>query len=362
MRIARSCWAAAVVASLLAGPIESGVAQSETPPSLQGAIIVVDPGHGGQRYSKSYTGGTRGVGSKTTESELNLRVAFELEKALKIHGAEVFMTRTADHRLSREGSSNSAELHARIDFFEHHDCHFFLSVHHNAGPATATGHTALYKHNAKDDTLYEALARNVNDALAEAVPGPKHKLIKGSYHILRETPIPGTISEAGYMTNAAFDELSGKAEFPKKEADAICAGAIRYWTDHKAALIALQAKLKKERTDKPRDPKTFTAIDLNPEFQAEMKKLLDDVAPAGPPYQAANVGDYLQNFKKRIVTDPKATFAVKAAFEDGVIKLTGTVSDRKHHDRLIDMLVAMKLYNISNNIQLPKAAKAAILE
>jgi N-acetylmuramoyl-L-alanine amidase len=158
--------------------------------ALEGAVIVVDPGHGGQRYSKSYTGGTRGVVSKVTESELNLRVAVELEKLLKDQGATVFMTRRADHRLSPEGSSNKDELHARIDFFEHHAAHFFLSVHHNAGAASATGHTALYKHNAKDDTLYEALATAVNDALEGAVPGPKLKLIKGSYHILRETPFP----------------------------------------------------------------------------------------------------------------------------------------------------------------------------
>src|SRR5580700_8406626 len=86
---------------------------------LNGAVVVVDPGHGGQRYSKSYTGGTRGVVSKLTESELNLRVALELEKLLKENGATVHLTRRADHRLSREGSSNKDELHARIDFFEH---------------------------------------------------------------------------------------------------------------------------------------------------------------------------------------------------------------------------------------------------
>src|SRR5262252_3587173 len=67
---------------------------------LDGAIIVVDPGHGGQRYSKSYTGGTRGVVSKLTESELNLRVAVELAKLLKKNGATVYLTRDADHRLS----------------------------------------------------------------------------------------------------------------------------------------------------------------------------------------------------------------------------------------------------------------------
>src|SRR4051794_2941615 len=143
--------------------LRGGAAGAEPP--LAGAVIVVDAGHGGQRYSKSYTGGTRGVASGLTESELNLRVAFELAKLLREGGATVFMTREADHRLSREGSSNADELHARIDFFEHHNCHFFLSVHHNAGRPTATGHTALYKHNAADDTLHESLARSVNDAL-----------------------------------------------------------------------------------------------------------------------------------------------------------------------------------------------------
>src|SRR5205085_11337021 len=109
--------------------------------------------------------------------ELNLRVARELAAKLKAAGATVHLTRDADRRLSREGSSKADELHARIDFFEHHDCHFFLSVHHNAGPAAATGHTALYKHNADDDALYESLARAVNDALEGAVPGPKRKPI-----------------------------------------------------------------------------------------------------------------------------------------------------------------------------------------
>jgi N-acetylmuramoyl-L-alanine amidase len=323
------------------------------PAPLKGAIIVVDPGHGGQRYSKSYTGGTRGVVSGLTESELNLRVALELEKLLKENGATVYLTRRADHRLSREGSSNKDELHARIDFFEHHNAHFFLSVHHNAGRPGA-GHTALYKHNASDDTLYESLARDVNDALAGAVPGPKLPLIKGSYHILRETAIPGTISEAGFMTDKAFDDLSTRpgSDYPKKEAAAICKGAVKYWTEHKDALVALRAKLMKERADHPRDPKTYTAIDLNPAFQARMKKLLAEVEPGGK-YDPAKVGSYVEKFKKAVVTDPNATFTVKAEFDGKRIKLSGETSDRKYHDQLIDMLVAMKLYEIANDIRLP---------
>jgi N-acetylmuramoyl-L-alanine amidase len=324
------------------------------PPPLQGAVIVVDPGHGGQRFSKSYTGGTRGVVSKLTESELNLRVAVELEKLLKKNGATVYMTRVGDHRLSPEGSANTAELHARNDFFEHFNVHFFLSVHHNADGPNSSGHTALYKHNAKDDTLYESLARDVNDALEGAVPGPKLKLIKGNYHILRETAIPGTISESGFMTNKSYDEVSTKPDYPPKEAEAICKGAIKYWTRHKEALTALREKLMRERAARPRDPKTYTAIDLNPDFQERMKELLEQVAP-GRKYDSSKIGEYVESFKKLIVNDPRATFTVTGEFDGKFMKLTGATSDRKYHDRLIDMLVGMKLYNIANAIQIPVA-------
>jgi N-acetylmuramoyl-L-alanine amidase len=324
------------------------------PAPLAGAVIVVDPGHGGQRYSRSYTGGTRGVVSRLTESELNLRVGLELAKVLKDNGATVYLTRIADHRLSREGSSNKDELHARIDFFEHYNAHFFLSVHHNAGKGSgAGGHTTLYKHNAKDDTLYEALARDVNDALEGAVPGPKRKLIKDNYHILRETSIPGTISESGFMTNKAFDELSTRPDYPPKEAAAIARGAVKYWKEHKDALITLRAQLMKERAAHPRDPKTYTAVDLNPDFQARMKQLLAQVAPGGK-YEPAKIGEYLASFKKAVVTDPQATFMVEGDYDGNRIQLRGETSDRKYHDQLIDLLVAMKLYNIDNAIRYPK--------
>jgi N-acetylmuramoyl-L-alanine amidase len=333
--------------------VASLIAPADGP--LTGAVIVVDPGHGGQRYSKSYTGGTRGVVTGQTESELNLRVARELAAKLKAAGATVHLTRDADCRLSREGSSNTDELHARIDYFEHHNCHFFLSVHHNAGPATATGHTALYKHNA-DDALYEALAHSVNDALEGAVPGPKRRLIKERYHILAETPIPGTIAESGFLTNREFDELASRADFPAKEAEAICRGAVAYWTAHKDELVALRQKLAKERAARPRDPKTYTATDLNPEFRAKMAELLKAVAPGGE-YNAARVGEYLAAFKTAVVTDPQAKFTVAAAFDGKTIKLTGEVSDRTHHDRLIDLLVALRFHEIQNEIRVPKAAR-----
>ena len=323
---------------------------------LAGAVIVVDPGHGGQSYSRSYTGGTRGVSSKLTESELNLRVGTELTKLLKEAGATVHQIRTGDYRLSREGSSNRDELHARIDFFEHHNPHFFLSVHHNAAAEAATGHTTIYKHNAADDTLYEQLATSVNDALTCALPGPKRKLIKGNYHITRETDIPGTISEAGFMTNKQFDQLSNQPDFARTEAAAIAKGSIAYWERHREALSALRDKLKKERDAKPRDPHAITATALNPAFQKLMGERLAAIAPDGK-YTPEKAGDYLAKFKETYFKDSPATLTIAAKFDGKTIRLTGELSDRTSHDQFIDLLVAMKLYSISNSVKLPAAAR-----
>src|SRR6266481_4949741 len=126
-RIQKSCFS--VLQLVFVGWLALMHAEPVAAGPLDGAVIVVDPGHGGQRYSKSYTGGTHGVLSQLTESELNLRVAFELEKMLRENGAIVYMTRAADHRMSVEGGPRSDELQARVDFFEHYGPHFFLSVH-----------------------------------------------------------------------------------------------------------------------------------------------------------------------------------------------------------------------------------------
>jgi hypothetical protein len=118
----------------------------------------------------------------------------------------------------------------------------------------------------------------------------------------------------------------------------------------------LRDKLARERAAKPRDPKTYTAIELNPAYRDEMKALLDKVAPGGT-YDATKASEYVEKFKAVVVTDPKATFTVMAEMSGKRITLSGEVSDRKYHDRLIDLFVAMKLFDLSNEIKLPQPAK-----
>ena len=53
--------------------------------------------------------------------------------------------------------------------------------------------------------------------------------------------------------------------------------------------------------------------------------------------------------------DPAAKFDVRVKVDGNRITLSGSVSDRKDHDRLIDLFVAMKLFDLKNEIILPTA-------
>ena len=68
----------------------------------------------------------------------------------------------------------------------------------------------------------------------------------------------------------------------------------------------------------------------------------------------AKIGGYVAKYKAAVVTDPAAVFDVTGKYDGQRIRLSGETSDRKYHDGLIDLLVAMKLYNITNDIRIPK--------
>ncbi|MCC6546696.1 N-acetylmuramoyl-L-alanine amidase [Candidatus Sumerlaeota bacterium] len=339
-------------------PAATQAPMPESDKPLAGAIIGSDAGHGGQSYSRSYTAGTRGVDSRMYESDLNLLCETELAKLLEEGGAKVIRTRTVDQRVSPEGSSNKQELHARLEIFEDANVHFFISVHHNAAPGapTATGHTAIFKKDVKDDRIYKALAEDINNALLGVVPGPKRELIKGDYHLTRETDIPGTIVESGFMTNPEYDKLTQDPDYPRKEAEAIYKGALKYWKDNKAELIKLREELIAKRAANPVDPNTLAAIQLNPKYKGEVAAIVAAMDPDKKP-DPAKIDAYIQNYKKAYVKSEADKFTVAGSFVNGKVVLNGEVANRQQHNDIINGLIAMGLNRISNNIKFPEAQK-----
>jgi N-acetylmuramoyl-L-alanine amidase len=132
---------------------------------LSGVRVLVDPGHGGQeKWDKLlYCGGTVGVSTAQTESDVNLRVALCLRQYLEAAGADVVMTRISDDRCTKCGDKRD-ELDFRSDLANSMRCDLFISVHHNEAPRAQVNHTLAFYPQGRSDSV--SLADNVASAVA----------------------------------------------------------------------------------------------------------------------------------------------------------------------------------------------------
>ena len=91
--------------------------------------IAVDAGHGGSNS------GAAGLKTNVNEKDCNLQIAKQLEKRLKLRGADVFMTRKADEELSMV--DRTLMLHAESP-------DLLISIHNNASDNLTVGGTSTY--------------------------------------------------------------------------------------------------------------------------------------------------------------------------------------------------------------------------
>jgi N-acetylmuramoyl-L-alanine amidase len=193
---------------------------------LDGMRIVIDPGHGGQTRWKGikYTGGTEGVATGQTESDVNLRVSLLLRQYLQAAGAEVIMTRVSDDRITDGGKEE--ELDVRANIANSRNADLFISVHHNQAPRPDANYTVVFYPAGmpKAIGLAENIASSVSYHLRTNNVGGK----PGSYRVLRGIRMPGVIVEASFMSNPAEDLRLQSLAYNKLEAKAIATGILNY--------------------------------------------------------------------------------------------------------------------------------------
>jgi N-acetylmuramoyl-L-alanine amidase len=225
---------------------------------LRGLRICVDAGHGGQIWGRTrgYTGGARGVESRLTESDANLRAALFLWDLLTQAGAEVVMTRTCETRLSEDCfdaqnspgfvESRRRELAIRCRVAETNHCDILVAIHHNAvGDHSVNFTTAFYF----DPDQYQrdenesppvphppeavATARDVAEKIVESLSArldlPSRPARHGDYLILRETSLPSVIIECSFMTNPEEDRRLQDLNRSRLEAIGIFQGILAHF-------------------------------------------------------------------------------------------------------------------------------------
>lgn len=195
---------------------------------LDGIRICIDPGHGGQeKWDKIlYTGGTRGVATGQTESDVNLRVALILRHYLEAAGADVVMTRTTDERCTNCGSKQD-ELDYRPNLANSTNSDLFISIHHNESSDRSTNYTLVFYPSGMPsasplaDNIASAVSRYLGTSCAGAKPG--------DYRILKKAKMPTALVEASFMSNPEEDIRLASLAYNKLEAKAIATGILNYF-------------------------------------------------------------------------------------------------------------------------------------
>lgn len=132
-----------VISGLVTANEIYGQKKDNTVNSLEGKIIALDAGHGGDDLGAQYPANCatdNNIPCRVYEKNVNLAVVNELKNILKANGAEVVLTREGDETIiSRRDRVAIAEQKCSIIGGE---CDALVSVHHNG--STDPTHDGTY--------------------------------------------------------------------------------------------------------------------------------------------------------------------------------------------------------------------------
>ena len=207
---------------------------------VNGAVVVVDPGHQGRGNSAQeaigpgssttkdkVTSGTSGVSSGTNESTITLAIGLKLRDALQARGIKVVMTRTSQDvdlsNIQRTKIANAANaaLYIRV----HADGAESSSTHgiHTLYPATISGWT--------DDIagVSKRAAQLAQSALVAATGATDRGLdARTDMTGFNWSDVPVIIPELGFMSNPEEDRLLNSPAYQQKIANALADAAVQF--------------------------------------------------------------------------------------------------------------------------------------
>lgn len=177
---------------------------------LHGALVVLDPGHGGSETGRRAAAGL-------VEADVVWDLAVRLADRLAGMGARVRFTRT-------EAESPDASERARLA--NEVDGDVFLSLHLNEhDEPTAEGASTYFFHTS---AAGRALAETIQEALAEVGVRDCRSHAR-SYTVLRETRMPAVLVEPVFITNPDEAKRLEDPDFRAALAEAVAAGVARYY-------------------------------------------------------------------------------------------------------------------------------------
>ncbi len=171
-------------------------------------VVYIDPGHGGTDP------GALGNGLK--EKDLTLSISLKVKRLLEASGVKVIMSRETDRYVSLQERSNQANSS---------NTHVFVSIHINSvnGAPTANGiETYYYK------GIDKALADSIHPSIISTTGATNRKVKYANHHVTRETIMPASLVECGFISNAAEASKMNNNNYQELLASGVVNGTVSY--------------------------------------------------------------------------------------------------------------------------------------
>lgn len=183
--------------------------------SLEGAVILLDAGHGD---SDNGTVGAMG-GKGPTEKMVNLDLTLRTKDALEGMGAKVVLVRSTDVFYT---------LDERVELIRATKPDLSISIHGNAMGITSdysksSGFLTYYSYNNVQDA-----ATIINTSVNESMGYPKRSIRRGNLSLTRLTACPAVLLESAFLTNPDDYEYLLNSSNREKLAGAIADAAKDY--------------------------------------------------------------------------------------------------------------------------------------
>ncbi|MCP4727239.1 MAG: N-acetylmuramoyl-L-alanine amidase, partial [bacterium] len=193
---------------------------------LNGRLIVIDPGHGGEAPGAVGTGGLR-------EKDINLTVSLKLKEYLEEAGAQVILTRETDRSLfiGRIDSLRGNDLDYRVRISNENEADLFISIHHNSNLPLNRKYNAVETYYKMEDSFSSFDAgRLIHKHLSINIQPEMNFLKPGNYYVVRSNERTAVLGEAAYISNPDIEKLLKKDEKADIEARSYFLGILDYFS------------------------------------------------------------------------------------------------------------------------------------
>lgn len=193
---------------------------------VDGKIIVIDAGHGGEDPGAKSSDGL-------IEKDINLEIALRLKNLIEASGNKCVLTREEDKLHYSEGTEGMTakrrqDLAYRKSIAESSKADVFISIHLNSFTQTQYyGAQTFYSGgSAESKKLAEIIQSELTDKVDKT--NKRVALVRNDITILKNSKIPTVLVECGFLSNPKDAKALGTDEHLNKTSEAIFIGCMKY--------------------------------------------------------------------------------------------------------------------------------------